>query len=732
MKNIGGLMRQIATWTLYALTGLLPLFFLPITSEFFDTNKQLLVFAAAVILGICFIGYSISKRILRLTLSPVELPVLGVLLALLLSTFIGTPYSYEVFLGRGLFLICLTLLFILGTTLGRAKDNENFVYVVSGSAILLSIVSFLQNVGYGPTRLLNLIPGFNIPNNALFNVAGSTLIAIMFLIPVLIMNLVELFARADVRKKSVHGIVSAIVVIGILINGYYMLNGKVAQPVFLPFQSSWSIAIDTLKSPRSFLFGVGPESYEVAFTQFRPASLNLTPYWTVRFPTARIEPLQILTTMGVVGLAAWGFLALVTFYLAMPLTQENRAASVLALSLLGIQLFFPGNYVVTGLFFLTLVFLVLVRKSRRDSRISDVLLQLSAVKVVTPETMERAEKPASGILAYIVCAVLGVGILYGVYFVGNAYAAEVMFFQSLQALQANDAGRAFTLQQQVVANNPNSDRYHRAFSSTNFLIAQAISQNTSATQDQKAQITPLIQNAVQQALTAKDIDQRKVENWENLAQIYQSLIGSVQGADQYTIAALVRTIQTDPTNPTQRFALANVYSSVQNYDQAILLFQQTIELKPDWANAYFNLANAYQQKGEYDLAMAALQQTQQYVTANSADSNTLNQQIAAVQKLIDAQKSKTTAATGTNGSANKTGTGATGTNDSAANSPLSQEQIRLPQNLGLPEATPPASVPSTPEVSPTPAASPNASANPSASPKPSGSAKPKASPSATP
>ena len=65
-------------------------------------------------------------------------------------------------------------------------------------------------------------------------------------------------------------------------------------------------------------------------------------------------------------------------------------------------------------------------------------------------------------------------------------------------------------------------------------------------------------------------------NWQTHASIYRILIHVAQDADQWSIAAYVRAIQTDPTNPMLRLDLGGVYVTTQNYDQAIRLFQQLL------------------------------------------------------------------------------------------------------------------------------------------------------------
>src|SRR6185369_8177233 len=118
MKNLGPVLRNIITYVLYVVAGFVPFFFLPITTEFFDTNKQMVLFIGAVVVAVCFVAYGVIKKTIRITLSPALLAVLIFAISLLLSTFIATPYPYEVFFGRGLVILSLTVLFIAGSSLG--------------------------------------------------------------------------------------------------------------------------------------------------------------------------------------------------------------------------------------------------------------------------------------------------------------------------------------------------------------------------------------------------------------------------------------------------------------------------------------------------------------------------------------------------------------------------------------------------------------------------------------
>jgi len=54
------------------------------------------------------------------------------------------------------------------------------------SACVVSISSLLQLFGWGPTRLINLITGFEIEHNLIFNLSSSSFVAIQVTIVALV------------------------------------------------------------------------------------------------------------------------------------------------------------------------------------------------------------------------------------------------------------------------------------------------------------------------------------------------------------------------------------------------------------------------------------------------------------------------------------------------------------------------------------------------------------------
>ena len=124
---------------------------------------------------------------------------------------------------------------------------------------------------------------------------------------------------------------------------------------------------------------------------------------------------------------------------------------------------------------------------------------------------------------------------------------------------------------------------------------------------------------IREAKNAVALAPNNVFAWENLAGVYQTLMGVAQGADAWAVASLQQAIVLDPTNPTLRVSLGGLSVAQQNYEAAIQQFLLAVNLKPNYANGYYNLANAYRMMGANDRAVAALKTTLSLLTPDTTD-----------------------------------------------------------------------------------------------------------------
>jgi tetratricopeptide (TPR) repeat protein len=491
------------------------------------------------------------------------------------------------------------------------------------------------------------------------------------LVPIFCMVLVYLLGAKTQRDRVIFGVCTGLLGAAIALHVWLLTPAKLGFPTFLPFQATREIAIDVLKDTKHTLFGYGYTSFQLAFTQLRPSSINSTPFWNVRFSSARNEAFQIFITLGVVGFVAWLLLLLSLVRSAFPFTTITKPVGVAILVVILEFLLIPANVSLIILLFLLSLMLTLVIKEHHVGKISDIVLHLFAFKIVSPTTPSQVEKQrASQVFAGISSGILLLGITVGLYFLTRMFIAETLMYRSLIAANKNDGARTYALQSQAVTIAPFIDRYHASFAVTNYLIANTMASSGSLSPEDKANIPEIIQQSIREAKLAAQINQSKVEHWETLASLYQQLIGVAQGSEQWAVAAYVKAIQLDPGNPNLRVQLGSVYMSIQNYDQALRMFQQAIELKPDWANAYYNLANAYVQKGDRKNAIENLQRTLQFLPESSTqERKAIEDQIAELKRL-EQQNAKTV-------------------KPAASKSASNDVQIRLPADLGLPEeATP--------------------------------------------
>jgi len=610
-------LHRIGFWTVVGLIFVVPLFFLPVTSEYYEFNKQALLVIAGLVLLALLAASFITEKTVRVVRSPLGLPVLGLVASWLISTFLKTPNRWDAFTdpSQTTTIVALAIFFVAGINFIRTKKDLELAF---GSLLASSGVLALLSLLWGSNLFSKFLP-LAFLKSPLWTPTGSPLGALLFLTMIAIsLGLLAVKNRSQLLGNFKHLSVLVLSILAVGLLTFKLFSPKsTSKPLFLPQNTSWAIALEALKTAP--IWGTGSDTYLSDFTRFRPAAFNLTNTWNIRFNSSSNYYLQILTTLGMVGLAAYLFLFVKVFHMAIKsihLTSESSATPiafslpVTVLIYMVSLLFVPPAFVNLFLMFTLLILATAAFRVLGSNLVHDANIDI----VAASENGIR-----SPILPWIFAALVVALIASTAFFGSKIYLAEFYFGQSLNAAASNQAKETYNLLVKALTTNPRKDTYRLAYSQTNMILANSLAGKQNITAEERNTVTQLIQQSIQEAKNGVALNPGKVTNVENLAGIYRSLLGVAQGADSWTVASYRQAILLDPTNPNLRVALGGVLYALKNYDDAIRIFQQAADLKSDLPNTYYNLSAAYREKGDFQNAFTTMQVVTNLVDKSSAD-----------------------------------------------------------------------------------------------------------------
>lgn len=616
-------------WILRILVFLLPLFFLPYFSDFYEFPKLVVLVAAVTV---AFLVWSLAVlQGGRLRVSPFDLPVLLFAGAVLISALLVTPNKVSAFAFPGTTTLILagSLLYFLVVQAYEEEEGKSGIGVLeafTGGAAVAALLSFFAGVGL--TQLL----ADKLPTWATGNVwtpLGGSLAAVA-----LFAALLPLTAKRAFDKRILYSIYFILLLLGVGAQGFHSLPGKPTTPVVLPFSSGWGIALETAK--KQPLLGVGPGNFLEAFNRFRPIEHNSTSFWNLRFTVGSNWYLDIFTVAGIVGLGALAFLALSVARLGRPGSFGESDKGVLY-SLYFILILFalvPAGAVLVVAFYLLLA-----------------TVGGAAGRSISVST-QSASSPAN-ILPGLLLLVAGATTLIAFYFGLPTVRAEVAYKAALDAVAANDGQKAYDSMRDAIRLDIHAVHYRITNSQLNLALANSIANAASqkaaseasaeeAKQGQVSEtdrntISTLVQQAIGEAKAAISLHQNLSTSWANLAQIYRSIMGLAQGADQFAIGSYQQAIALEPTNPNLRIELGGIFYALKQYDEAVRAFELAVAAKPDLANAHYNLAIALRDAGKTTRAAAEMRQTLALIAPGARDWDTVRGQLEELEKKLAAE-----------------------------------------------------------------------------------------------
>ncbi len=683
MRNqVSAYINNVITIILIIVVVLTPLVFASFTTEFFETPKLIFLATATLLLVVLWsLSWVLQGRVL-ITRSPLDIPLLLLLIIVVLSTIFSPVRETSIVgslprvHGSAISWVTYIIFFFVATSNLRSKVQIKTVYyALLASTVISSVIAILSYFGvYLPipfVKFANFTPtGSSFSSGALallmlplpllslmgiskekntyiplpFALFSGIILAVtvalfadpsIFIAGVILLLLIFMIMRAKNRPFSPLFLAPLVVAALVLVFSYLPIgkanplrikSQNFPREIQLPFLSSWKISASSFRD-NPFL-GSGPATYLFDFTSYKPIEFNASKYWNIRFDSASNEFLQILATLGGLGVLALIFFAIMVLAFAWKGLNHDDHALTIALSIAGILavviLLLHSSSLVLIVALMTILSLLMATHKSVSNKVEELTIGIKASKLTDSNL----------VVGDILPLILLIPILFFViYAVWNGSKLVLADYEHRQALNAASTKGLDTYNHLVRAEqlNPLADLYRTDLAQTNFALANAIAQSKGPTQsspsgsltDQdKQNIQQLLSQSIAEGRAATTINPLSAQNWEVLASIYRQISGVAQNALDFSLDAYGRAIQRDPYNPLLRLSVGGVYYSVKNYDLAIRFFSDSINLKPDFANAYYNLSIALRDKGDIQNAVAAAERVVALVDSKSADYKT--------------------------------------------------------------------------------------------------------------
>lgn len=530
--NLSALINRVIFGILVAVVVLIPLTFTSFTTEFYETPK-LIVLAVAVLILLVLWSFSwVLEGKIIITRTPLDLPLLLLLVTVLVSTFLSETRYVSIFgnfprvHGSAISWVLYILLYFTAVSNIKGIIQARIItFALLGSAVIAGIIAILSYSGlYLPLAFAKTM-SFN-PTGSSFSIVALSLIlfpiiyihlikpskvlslpvaliaSIIFGLVVtllgsmvtqiiLVISVFGIIALADKRdlKTNLPFLIIPLVICALVLGLSYLpltknnplqqkreTFQKSFQELQLPPQDSWQVAISAFRD--SPAFGSGPSTFLFNFTQYKRPSINLTQFWNFRFDTSYNEFFQILATLGALGFLALLFFVLSLVKLSVKVLRHFDSFTVgLALSVLvfiALMIFHVSTPItwVAGIF----IIVCLIAIHRSEGKVEEYTLGVKASKLRQAPGLGSQQfegMMAGDVLPIIVFIPIVILTLVGLWQTYRVVSADIYHRLGLNAI--NQKGlQAYDLLRQAENLNPVIDLYRSDMAQTNFLIANAI------------------------------------------------------------------------------------------------------------------------------------------------------------------------------------------------------------------------------------------------------------------
>lgn len=651
-----GFFDSLTRMVLIGLVFLLPFWILPVASATIAQGKMLVITVVAILALLSWLCARTLERVITLPRSMLIPAVLLIPLAYIASL-VATGWNNGAFVGTGVeqdtlgvIAVLCALFFTTAVVYTRSFFFAATRALLAGVGVLFAYqLSYLlyPSLGFGllvgdtanvlgSWHDLGILAGLSLFVSVIVALRadglhryGAIVLAVLSAAILTVVHFLDVFLALGViavlggvffalrdwnRTAPLYSIVTALTlfIMGIVSLGAFSVGPsiwerlpeqiRVVQTEVRPsWQGTWDVARQSLQGTE-LIFGSGPNSFTREWGKNKPASVNLTPFWDVSFNYGvGIIPTSIVA-LGVVGLSAWVIVIFCILLILFRLLRDRENGMPVGEVLLLITVYLVGYHIAytpgTALTALTFLSLGLLAGYTARGRI-EYAMSLAAPRgavVLASSTV-------------VVALFIAAGIFLEREIVSNLFVNRAAYILNT----TNDLPRARLNVGYALRISTHNDRAHRAAAELGMLeLARLMAESKGESQEDIARLQASLQETIGHGLRAVALESSRYENWLLLASLYSNLAGvNVEGALQQAVAAYQKAFETQPSNPTPAFRLAQLASAAGDAASARALLGESVRLKPDFSAAYFLLSQIEAAAGKGDEAVAAALQAAQ-------------------------------------------------------------------------------------------------------------------------
>lgn len=654
-----GIYSMVVRWALLVGTFLLPIFFLPWTTSVLELNKQLLLVGVAGVGMIAWLLSLVSSGRLSWRSGPFDKGVLAVLGATIVATVFSLSRFNSLFgipsdLASSLVsVLAMSIIYFL--VVNTVEDQGKELFGVLGTSLTLALVyGLLQIFGVHVVRFsfalshafntvgsvdgLGIVAAISLPLlgssetkgwmryvNMVGMVAAMAVLVILnwwVLWAVAIAGMVGTIAFGSLHHErfaiSRFLFPMTVIVVGVFLIVVNFNIAAVKNNLPLEVAPSFSLSGHVAKSvlKESFVTGYGPETFSMAFDKFGANQLANSTLSSAKFFDATSAAFNAVIQGGLLMVLAllvfaWALFQAIMFHIRNKRTV-GPGAQVMWATLVAVGtafFFYPFNLTMVFLMYMALagVTLALWGHSRRVFNVEDnVALSLAS---------------SLGFIGGLIM------VLVGAYFGVSTYLADANY---ARALAETDINKAATDLVSSVNWNGQSDAYYRAASQVAIgLLSQELNKKADKNDTQRpARIQNFMGSAINLAKTATDLAPRESLNWDNLGNVYQNLLGLVDGVDKLSETSYLKAADLRPGDASFYNKIGNLYLTKANLYQQLAQgnptaqvteqvnaalasaesnYKKAVDLSSNFGLAIYNLGVVYDQQGKLPEAIKQLE-----------------------------------------------------------------------------------------------------------------------------